>query len=205
MCVEVRTQDELSFNEMLKVARASAPLTVEERALAVRLAEQGLRSNKLLPEKKTFLTMVQTHRNGEAEKKGVFERHALLTYYQYAGDVGILVYVNLVRQRMIKVEQLPSFPAPFAPEEFQRAREIALNHPQLTKVLEPYRDRLTVEALLTRSHKPRDPLFRHRLAYLLFRVGPRYLTAQGEVLVDLTTETVIIQPAQLKQSGGHRH
>ena len=202
---EARAQEQPDFTEMLKVARVSTPLTGEESALAVRLAEQALRSSKLLPERKTFLTLVQTHRNGEAEKKGSFERHARLTYYRYAGDTGILVYVNLARQRVIKVEQVQRFPAPFAPEEIQRARELALNHPQLRKVLEPHRERLTVEALLTRIPTPKDPLFRHRLAYLLFRVGPRYLTVQGEVLADLTTETLIIQPAQDRQSGVHKH
>lgn len=205
MCGEARTQEQPDFTEMLKVARVSTPLTGEERALAVRLAEQALRSNKLLPERKTFLTSVQTHRNGEAEKKGSFERHAQLTYYRYAEDVGILVYVNLVRQRVIKVEQIQRFPAPFAPEEVQRARTLALNHPQLRKVLEPYRERLTVEVLLMRSPDRRDPRFRHRLAYLLFRVGPRYLTAQGEVLADLTTETLIIQPAQERRVDRHKH
>jgi hypothetical protein len=202
---EARTQEQPDFTEMLKVARVSTPLSGEERALAVRLAEQTMRSNKLLPERKTFLTLVQTHRNGEAEKKGSFERHALLTYYRYAGDTGILVYVNLVRQRVIKVEQIPRFPAPFAPEEVQKAKALALDHPQLRKVLEPYRERLIVEVLLTRSPDRRDPRFRHRLAYLLFRVGPRYLTAQGEVLADLTTETLIIQPAQERQGDGHKH
>jgi hypothetical protein len=205
MSGEARTQDKPDFTEVLKVAKVSSPLTVEERVLAVRLAEQRLRSDKLLPEKKTFLTLVQTHRNVEAEKSGSFERHALLTYYRYAGDVGIRVYVNLIRRRVIKVEQLPHFPAPFAPEEIQRARELALNHPQLKKVLEPYRERLTVEALLTRSPKVKDPLFGHRLANLLFRVGPRYLTAQGLVIADLTTETLVIQPGPTKESGVRTH
>jgi hypothetical protein len=201
---EARTQEKPDFTEMLKVARVAAPLAADERALAIRLAEQALRSNKMLPDKKTVLTLVQTHRNIEAEKKGTFERHALLTYYRYTGDLGILVYVNLIQQRVIRVEQLPHFPAPLGLEEHQRAKELALNHPQLKKMLELYRDRLTVEALLTRSAMPTDPRFRHRMVYLLFRVGPRYLTALGEVFVDLTDETLIIQSTMQREGEGHK-
>ena len=202
---EARTQEMPDLTEVLKVAKVSASLTTEERALAIRLAEQMLRSNRLLPEKKTFLTLVQTHRNTESEKKGIFERHALLTYYRYAGDLGILVYVNLARQRVVNVEQLPHFPAPLAPEELQRARELSLAHPQLKKILDPFLDRLIVEALFTGSPTAKDPRFGHRLLNLLFRAGPRYLTAQGMVLVDLTTEEVFVLPEPQRESGGRKH
>lgn len=192
MSVEMRAQEKPDLTEMLKVARVSTSLSGDERTLAIRLAEQALRSNKLLPDRDTFLTLAQTHRNIEAEKKGVFERYALLIYYRYAGDLGILVYVNLANRRVAAVEQIPHFPAPLAPEELQRARELALNHPQLRKLLAPYLDRLTVESHLTKIPTPKDPRFGDRLVHLLFRVGPRYLTEQGLVLVDLTTREITI-------------
>jgi hypothetical protein len=148
---------------------------------------------------------VQTHRDAESERKGIFGRRALLIYYRYAGDVGIRVFVDLAQQRVTKLEQLPHFPAPLAPEEVQLARELALNDPRLKKDLGLLRDRLTVEPLLTRIPVRKDPRFGHRLVHLLFRVGPRYLTQQGLVLVDLTTETVIINLNPEKQRGVRRH
>lgn len=199
-----RAQELPDLKEALKVAKAADPLSIEERALAVRVAESALRAEKLLPDKKTFLTLVQSHRATEAEKKGVFERHALLTYYRYAGDTGLLVYVNLKLQTA-KVEQLPHFPAPLAPEELQRAKELALGFPELKKFFEPYQHRLTVEALLTRSGTAKEPLFGHRLVHLFFRVGPRYLTEQGTILIDLTAETVIVTPPQTKEKEGGEH
>jgi hypothetical protein len=205
MTATARAQERPDFSEMLKVAAAAAPLKADERALAIRLAEETLRASKLLPDKKTFLTEAKTHRNTEAEQKGLFERHALLTYYKYAGDLGILVYINLVRQRVIKVDKLPHFPAGIAPEELQRAREMVLNDPQLGPLLNPYGNRLTVEALLTSNPQPKDSRFGHRLFYLIFRVGPRYLTAQGEVLADLTTETVMVSPAVQPPTHGSKH
>jgi hypothetical protein len=199
-----RRQELPDFEEILKGARVSSPLTGEEQDLAVRLAERRLRSDKLLPERKTVLTLVQIHRNLEAEKRGVFQRHALLTFYRYAGDLGILVYVNLARQQVTTVEQIPHFPAPLAPEEFQRARELAFNDPQLKKVFDRFRNRVTVEAIMAGRATPKDPFYGHRLVFLLFRVGPLYLTEQGAVTVDLTTEKVFIAPARHEEGSG-RH
>jgi hypothetical protein len=201
---DMTAQRNPDFNEIFKVAGVSAQLTEEERALAVRLAEQALRSNRLLPDRKTFLTSTQTHRDSESEKKGVFERRAVLTYYRYAGDLGIRVYVNLARRRVTNVEQIPHFPAPLATEEFRLATELALNHPELKKHLEPLRDRFIVEAVMTRSPSAEDSLFRHRVVNLLFRVGPHYLTRLGAVWVDLTTERVIIKPDPGLRVDGHR-
>jgi hypothetical protein len=204
-CVSTSAQEVPDFGEMMKVARSAAPLTVEERAAAVGLAEQALRSNNLLPDRKTFLTTAHAHRDATAERRGVFERVALLTYYRYEGDLTVRVYVNLARRRVTNVERRSHLPTPFAPEELRRARELALEHPELKKVFAPFRERLTVEPLSTGSASPKDPLFGHRVVYLLFRVGPRYLTAQGDVLVDLTTETVIIRPVRDGQAGTPRH
>ena len=202
---QAKAQSLPDLTEVLRVAKVSAPLTAEERAIAIQRAEESLRAKKLLPDRKTFLTFVQTHRNATLEKKGIFERHALLTYYRYAGDVGILVYVNLTRQKVESVEQLPHFLAPLAPAELARARELVLSEPRLRNVLQPLRDQLTIEALLTRIPDPKNPLFGHRLVHLLFRVGPRYLTAQGLVLVDLTTEQVIIQTSPERQGHSPNH
>jgi hypothetical protein len=204
-CVAAGAQEAPDFGEMMKVARASAPLNGEERAAAVALAEQALRSNRLLPDRRTFLTWAETYRDTVAERRGSFERGALLTYYRYDGDVALHVYVNLVRRRVTNVERLAHHPTPLAPEELRRARELALEHPELKKAFDPYRERLVIEPLSTGVPSPKYPLFGHRLVYLLFRVGARYLTAQGEVLVDLTTEKVIIRPARNGQGSAPHH
>jgi hypothetical protein len=117
--------------------------------------------------------------------------------------LGILVYVNLARQQVTDVEQIPHFPAPLAPEELQRARELAFEQPQLKGAFEPYRGRVAVEAIMTESATPEDPFYGHRMVFLLFRLGPLYLTQQGAVMVDLTTEKVFIGPARDKEGDKH--
>jgi hypothetical protein len=186
------------FTEALNVARVSAPLTSAERALAVKLGEQALRSNKLFTDRKMYLTDLHIHRDTASEMKGVFERLAVLIYYRYEGSLAIEVFINLTRQQVLAVKQLPKLTPPISPEELTLAQEMALNHPQVRDAVEPYRDRLIVEALTPRSESPKDPLFRHRLVYLMFRVGPSYLMWESRVFVDLTTEKVIIEPAPKK-------
>lgn len=192
---DMTAQRKPDFTEVLKVARVSAPLTREERALAVRLAEQALRSNRLLTSRKIYLTEARIHRDSASEKRGVFERLAVLTYYRYEGNLSIQVFINLARQRVFGVKQLPNFSPPLSIDELNLAKQLAFDDPQLKSELAPYRDRLVVEALAAQSESPRDPFFRHRVIHLLFRVGSRYLIRQRLVFVDLTTEKVIIKPA----------
>jgi Cu2+-containing amine oxidase len=187
-------QRKSDFTEALDVAKVSAPLTSEERTLATRLAEQALKSNRLFTDRKMYLTEARIHRDSASEERGVFERMAVLTYYRYEGDLSIQVFINLAGQRVFGVKQFPNFPPPLSADEYELAKELALSHPQLKDELAPSSDRLVVEALTTRSGSPQDPLFRHRVVYLLFRVGQRYLIQQWMVFVDLTTEKVILKP-----------
>src|SRR5690242_5032050 len=69
------------FTEALNIAKVSAPLTSDERAHAVKLAEQELRSKKLFADRKMYLTEARFGRDTAAERKGVFERLAVLIYY----------------------------------------------------------------------------------------------------------------------------
>jgi Cu2+-containing amine oxidase len=187
------------FTDALKVAKVSAPLTNEERTLAVRLAEQALKENKLFTDKKMYLTEARFNRDTASEIKGVFERLALLTYYRYEGDLTIEVFINLTRQQVLAVKQLQKLIPPISPEEFSLAKELVFNDPKLKDVLGPYRDRLVVEPFTSRSESPEDPLFRHRVVYMLFRTGSTYLVPESRVFVDLTAEKVIIKPTPGKE------
>jgi len=193
--IYVAAQQKPDFTEALNIAKVSAPLTSEERNLAVKLAEQTLRSKKLFAERKMYLTEARFSRDTGAEVKGVFERLVVLTYYRYEGDLPMEVFINLTRQKVLAVKQLPNLMPPISPEEFALAKDMAFNHPRLKDVLARYRERLVVEPITSRSESPKDPLFRHRVIYMLFRTGSTYLIPESRVSVDLTTERVIIEPA----------
>jgi Cu2+-containing amine oxidase len=191
----VAGQRKADFTIALKVAKVSTPLTTEERTLAVKLAEQALRSQKLFTDRKMYLIEARFSRDTAAEVKGVFERLVVLSYYRYEGDLPIEVFINLTRQKVLAVKQLPNLMPPISGEEFTLAKEMVFNHPKLEDLLGRYRDRLVVEPHFSRSESPKDPLFRHRVIYMLFRSGSTYLIPESRVSVDLTTEKVIIEPA----------
>jgi Cu2+-containing amine oxidase len=192
---DVSAQRKPDFTDALNVARVSAPLTSDERALAVKLAEQALKANKLFTDRKMYLTEARFSRDTASEMKGIFERLAVLIYYRYDGDLTIEVFINLTRQKVLAVKQLPNLMPPISGEEFTLAKEMVFTHPKLKDVLGRYRDRLVVEPHTSRSESPKDPLFRHRVIYMLFRTGSTYLIPESRVSVDLTTEKVIIEPA----------
>ncbi|HKO55108.1 MAG TPA: hypothetical protein VJ276_04475 [Thermoanaerobaculia bacterium] len=184
----------VSFGDALKVAAVSAPLTVEESAVAARLAEQALRSEGLWTTTRMHLVEAVPHRDSTAESKGAYERMARLTYYRYDGALTIAVIINLASQRAVAVKRLPNFEAPFSAEEYALARRLAFADPQVREALAPFRDRVIVEPITLRHDSPGDPLFRHRVICFFFRTGSRYLLRDRLILVDLTTQTVILQP-----------
>jgi hypothetical protein len=96
-------QREPDFTGALNVAKVSAPLTEEERTLAVSLAEQALKSNRLFTDRRMYLTEARIHRDSASEGRGVFERMAVLTYYRYEGDLSLQVFINLAGRRVFGV------------------------------------------------------------------------------------------------------
>jgi Cu2+-containing amine oxidase len=191
---DAAAQTQPSFGDALKVAAVSAPLTPEERALAAKLTEQALRSASLWTTTKMYLVEALPQRDSAAEAAGTYERMARLTFYRYDGALTIAVVVNLARQQVTAVNRLPNFEPPFSAEEYALARTLVFADPQVSEALAPFRDRVIVEPITSRHDSPADPLFRHRVVYFFFHVGPRYVPHDRLVLVDLTTQTVILQP-----------
>jgi hypothetical protein len=196
-------QTDLSFGDALKVAAVSTPLTVEEGALAAKLAEQALRSAGLWTTMRMYLVDAVPYRDSVAEAQGTYERMALLTYYRYEGALAIAVFVNLAKQQLTAVKRLPNLEPPFSAEESALARRLVVADPQVKEALAPFPERVIVEPITSRHDSPADPLFRHRVVYFYFRVGPRYLLRDRLVLVDLTTQTVILQPVSNRSAHGN--
>jgi hypothetical protein len=90
--------------------------------------------------------------------------------------MAIFSIVNLTQSAVVNVERVPHVPVPLSQQELARANALAFAHPDVKSALDPNTDRLTVEALLTRTPAEKDPLYGHRVVSLLFRVGSDYLT-----------------------------
>jgi hypothetical protein len=167
-------------------------LTPEEEKKAMAIAEEAVKEKRLFTVDKMYVVEIQLYRDKEAYEKGIQERQALVTHYRYDGDLAILTTVNLTRGTVMSLETVPHLPTPLAQAEFDRAKSLALRHPEVKQMLAPYENRLTIEALVTRASSIEDPLYGHRVVTLLFRVGQDYLST-AFVMVDLTTDAVMIE------------
>lgn len=188
-------QETPDISRALKLAAVSAPLTDEEKTTATGLAQEALQSAHLFAERKMYLTDAQISRDTALEMRSIFGRRVMLTYYRYEGDLSIQVLIDLTARRVLEVKPRPHFFSPISVAESELAKQLALDDPRLSAALAPFRDRLVIEALTLRMTLPKDPLFRHRVVHLLFRSGSTYLMRTLRVLVDLTTEKVIVEPA----------
>lgn len=167
-------------------------LSPAEERQAIALAEKGLEADKYRARGKLlYAVATELLPAKDADEKAGGDRKALVTHYQYEGDMAIFSTVNLMQSAVVNVERVPHVPVPLSQQEFVRAKTLALAHPDVMAKVDSYRDRLTIEALLTRSPMETDPLYGHRVVSLLFRVGSNYLSIP-EVVVDLTTEKVLV-------------
>lgn len=171
------------------------PLALDEteQRRAGEIAERNANVAALLRPGPSYLTSVDLVRDKEAEERGAAARLALVTHYSYDGDLTVETLVDLTRGEVVEVRSASNQPTPLSTAEFERATELALDDPQVREQLPVPREQITVEPLLTRAASPDDPLFGHRIARLLFKVGRDYLSAP-EVHVDLTDERVIVGP-----------
>jgi hypothetical protein len=167
-------------------------LTPDEERQAISIAEKALQAAEYRSTGKAlYAVAVEIIRAKESDEQRGKDRKALVTHYQYDGDMAIFSTVNFSRSVVDNIERVPHVPVPLSMDEFERAKMLAANHPDVKREVDRYRDRLTIEALLARSEVREDPLYGHRVVSLLFRVGSDYL-ARPEVIVDLTTEKVIV-------------
>ena len=174
------------------LASAQAGLSAEERETATSIAEGLLSRAGPLAQRRIYPVRAELFREKAAEEAGVEARQALVTHYQYQGDLAILTFVNLRDRRVIRQDTIAHLPVPLSPAEFEQARELALMDSAVARELAPYRDRLVVEPLVLRTSDPNDPLAGQRVVRLLFRVGPDYLR-RPIVTVNLSTREVLIE------------
>lgn len=161
-------------------------LTSAERALAGRLSEEAVRP--LRTEAPMYLVSMELLRPKAPDDA----RQAVVTHYRYDRDLAILTTVDLARGRLVALDTVPHLAVAFAQEEVEAARRLARADERVRRALAPYGDRVRIEALPLRTASREDRLFGHRVLRLLFRV-PRGYLEEPVVLVDLTTEEVIIE------------
>lgn len=175
-------------------------LSENEARSAETLAEKGLHRRGL--RRRGRLQRVETdfYRDKEAEKGETPSRRAMVTHYRYDDDTAIVSILDLTRQEVVRVEEIPHLPVPLSEEEFERAQKLAFSDAAVQKSLPSDGEPPVVEALLVRGESPDDPIFGHRVVRLLFRYGADYLS-QPTITVDLTDEHVRVEEGYSSFSG----
>lgn len=182
-------------------ATAGEALSEEESRSAQALAEGALhRRGRLRRTGRTPLVQADLYRDKEGEKEKPPSRRAMVTHYRYDDDAAIVTILDLTRQEVVRVEEIPHLPVPLSLEEFERARELAFSDASVRSALPDGGEPPVVEALLIRGESPDDPIFGHRVVRLLFRHGADYLS-QPTVTVDLTDERVRVEEGYASFSG----
>ena len=121
------------------------------------------------------------------------ERIAILTYYRYDGDLGIVLDVDLKKRTITDVHEHPHMPTSLTAQEIAEADKIARGHAEVQKALARYKhlDRIEVDTIVAQIIDPEVPGYHHRVARLFFRDAKRnYLQLVPMVDVDLTTGEV---------------
>jgi hypothetical protein len=121
------------------------------------------------------------------------QRIAILTWYRYDGNLGIVQTVDLKNKTVMAVEEHPDMPTSLTPEEIAEAEKIARADPQVEKALARYKhlDKIEVDTTVAFIISPQVPGYHHRVARLFFRDGKHnYLQLVPMVDVDLTTGEV---------------
>jgi hypothetical protein len=175
----------------LAAAGAQNPrdLTDAEQELVRTLAEKALKDRGLW-KGKTVLTSSQVVLDSATTLP---DRIAILTYYRYDGNLGLVVNLDLQKKTVTAVEEHPDMPTSLTAEEIAEAEKMARNNADVHKALTNYKhlDKIEADAMVAVIISPEVPGYHHRVVRLFFRDSKRnYLQLVPMVDVDLTSGEV---------------
>lgn len=131
-------------------------------------------------------------------------RHALVTFYDYERNEGVVVLVDLRAARVVRSTSIHRRAVPLGPNEIQRAAGIALASADVRRIVRADTPEVSyrtegrpgpgddvVEGLRVISADPDDHCSVDRCVDLFFRLNGRYLVGQ-RITVNLTRRTVTV-------------
>jgi hypothetical protein len=169
----------------LPVPRTSLTLEERSRALEVAVREGRILSPlALFPDARRVdgapRLVVSSIEAVDGKNEG---RLALVTLYQYEGNVTIQRLVDLETGQIVSEERAENASAPLTEAELEYARALVLADDRVGRLLAPHPD-VRLEFLLTLTTEGDRELFGRRVAATLFRTPRGYL--EHQVYVDLT-------------------
>ena len=124
----------------------------------------------------------------------VNERLAVVTSYQYEGNITINRLVDLNSGRVVEEDRIQNGGARFTNVEQQYARELLMGDERVRRLIEPLQGRESFNFLLTTTPDPNNPLYGKRVVNVLISTPEGYLTEIPRISINLTDAAVVVGP-----------
>ncbi len=124
----------------------------------------------------------------------VSERLAVVTSYQYEGNLTINRLIDLNSGRVVEEDRIQNGGARVTNVEQQYARERLLRDDRVRRLIEPLQGRETFNFLLSTTPDPTNPLYGKRVVNVLINTPEGYLTEVPRISINLTDAAVVVGP-----------
>ena len=122
------------------------------------------------------------------------ERLAVVTSYQYEGNLTINRLIDLNNGRVLEEDRIQNGGARFTNVEQQFARELLLRDERVRRLVEPLQGQESFNFLLTTTPDPNNPLYGKRVVNVLISTPEGYLTEIPRISINLTDAAVVVGP-----------
>jgi hypothetical protein len=120
-------------------------------------------------------------------------RLAVVTLYQYEGNVTVNRLVDLNTGTVVEEDRMPNAGARFTNVELEYARQLLMADERIQRLVTPVQG-ATFNFLLATTPDPSSPLYGKRVVNVLINTPDGYLTELPRISVNLTDAAVIVQP-----------
>jgi Cu2+-containing amine oxidase len=175
-------------------------LTPAEQARAIALAEPSAaisNSSALHPDAVSARTSPNRVVVTDVQAVGVdktSERLAVVTLYQYEGNITVNRLVDLNNGRIVEEDRIEGGGARFTNVEHQYARELLLRDERVRALIAPLQGQEQFNFLLTTTPDPNNPLYGKRVVNVLISTPEGYLTEVPRISINLTDAAVVVGP-----------
>jgi hypothetical protein len=122
------------------------------------------------------------------------ERLAVVTLYQYEGNLTVNRLVDLNSGRVVEEDRIQNGGARFTNVEQQYARELLLRDERIRQLIAPLQGRESFNFLLSTTPDPNNPMYGKRVVNVLISTPEGYLTEVPRISINLTDAAVVVGP-----------
>ena len=122
------------------------------------------------------------------------ERLAVVTLYQYEGNLTVNRLVDLNNGRVLEEDRIQNGGARFTNVESEYARQLLMADERVRRLVEPLQGQQQFNFLLSITPDTSNPLFGKRVVNVLINTPEGYLTEVPRISVNLTDAAVVVGP-----------